>query len=55
MDTVVAGRIAEEVVYGMENVSTGASSDFQNLMKIARSYVLRFGFSEKVFVDFELC
>jgi ATP-dependent Zn protease len=45
---VVAGRIAEEVVYGVENVDTGAVSDFQNMMQIARSFVLRYGFSEKV-------
>jgi ATP-dependent Zn protease len=48
MDTAVAGRIAEEIVYGMENVETGATGDFQNLMSLARSYVLRYGFSEKV-------
>jgi len=49
MDTAVAGRIAEEVVYGRDNAETGAVGDFQNLMKIARSYVLRYGFSEKVY------
>jgi ATP-dependent Zn protease len=48
MDTAVAGRIAEEVVYGMENAETGATGDFQQLVKLARSYVLRYGFSEKV-------
>ena len=48
MDTAVAGRIAEEIVYGMENVETGATGDFQNLMDLARSYVLRYRFSEKV-------
>jgi ATP-dependent Zn protease len=48
MDTAVAGRIAEEVVYGRDNAETGAVGDFQNLMKLARSYVLRYGFSEKV-------
>ena len=48
MDTAVAGRIAEEIVFGMENVQTGAVGDFQSLMKLARSYVLRYGFSEKV-------
>jgi ATP-dependent Zn protease len=48
MDGAVAGRIAEEVVYGMENAGTGATSDFQSMMQCARSYVLRYGFSEKV-------
>jgi ATP-dependent Zn protease len=49
MDMTVAGRVAEEIVYGAENVETGATSDFRNLMQMARSYVLRYGFSEKVF------
>jgi len=49
MDTAVAGRIAEEVVYGAENAETGAASDFRSLMNLARDYVLRFGFSEKVY------
>jgi ATP-dependent Zn protease len=48
MDTAVAGRIAEEIVYGAENAETGASSDFQNLMRTAKDFVMRYGFSEKV-------
>ena len=48
MDTAIAGRVAEEVVYGVENAETGSVSDFRSLMKHARDYVLRFGFSEKV-------
>lgn len=48
MDTAVAGRVAEEVVFGAENAENGASGDFRNLMKMARNYVLRYGFSEKV-------
>lgn len=53
MDTAVAGRIAEEIVFGVENAETGATADFQNLMKLARSYVLRYGFSEKVESTYE--
>jgi ATP-dependent metalloprotease len=48
MDISIAGRVAEEIVYGTENAETGAVSDFQNLMNLARNYVMRFGFSEKV-------
>lgn len=51
MDTAVAGRIAEEIVFGMENVETGAVGDFKALMRLARSYVLRYGFSQKVSLD----
>jgi ATP-dependent Zn protease len=48
MDTAVAGRIAEEIIYGADNAETGASSDFQNLMRTAKDFVMRYGFSEKV-------
>jgi ATP-dependent Zn protease len=48
MDTAVAGRVAEEVVYGAENAETGAMADFRQMMQLAKNYVLRYGFSEKV-------
>ena len=48
MDAAVAGRIAEELVFGVENAETGAMADFKSLMHLARGYVMRFGFSEKV-------
>ena len=48
MDSSLAGRIAEEVIYGKENSTTGATSDFARMMKLAKDYVLRYGFSEKV-------
>jgi len=48
MDTAVAGRIAEEIVYGVENAETGATGDFKNLMSLAKDFVMRYGFSEKV-------
>jgi ATP-dependent Zn protease len=48
MDAAVAGRIAEDVIYGLDNVETGAETDFQHMMHIARNYVMRWGFSDKV-------
>jgi len=48
MDTSVAGRVAEEIVFGQENVQTGATSDFKQMVKLARDYVLRYGMSDKV-------
>jgi len=48
MDTAVAGRVAEEIVFGLDNVQTGATSDFQQLVRLARNYVLRYGMSDKV-------
>jgi cell division protease FtsH len=40
------GRVAEEVVYG--DVTTGAESDIQQVTRIARGMVQRWGMSEKV-------
>lgn len=40
------GRLAEELIYGKENISTGASSDIQVASNIARRMVTEWGFSE---------
>jgi len=42
----LGGRAAEEIVYG--NVTTGAESDLEQVTRIARSMVGRWGMSEKV-------
>nr|WP_314264115.1 ATP-dependent zinc metalloprotease FtsH [uncultured Moellerella sp.] len=42
------GRIAEELIYGKERVSTGASSDIQQATSIARKMVTQWGFSDKL-------
>lgn len=44
----LGGRIAEEIVFGEENVTTGAMSDLQIVTSIARSMVEQYGFSESV-------
>jgi cell division protease FtsH len=43
---MLGGRTAEEVVYG--EITTGAESDLQQLTRIARAMVGRFGMSEKI-------
>jgi cell division protease FtsH len=48
MDISLAGRIAEEIIFGVDNAGTGAVSDLQKLSGLARAFVMRFGFSEKV-------
>lgn len=41
----LGGRAAEEIVFGAEHITTGASSDFQRVTSIARSMVTQWGFS----------
>lgn len=42
------GRIAEDLIYGSEKVSTGASQDIKYATSIARNMVTQWGFSEKL-------
>ncbi|MDR3424285.1 MAG: ATP-dependent zinc metalloprotease FtsH [Alphaproteobacteria bacterium] len=42
------GRIAEEIIFGKENVTTGASSDIQQATSLARRMVTEFGMSDKL-------
>lgn len=48
MDVAMGGRVAEELLFGPERVTTGASSDFTQATRIARSMVMQFGMSEKI-------
>lgn len=41
------GRIAEEMFYGADGVSTGASNDIQQATKMARNMVTKWGLSDK--------
>ena len=42
------GRAAEELVFGKENVTTGAGNDIQQASALARRMVTEFGFSDKL-------
>ena len=44
----MAGKAAEEIKYGVDNITSGPVSDIQQVSKIARAMVTRFGMSEKV-------
>lgn len=44
----LGGRAAEEIVYGKDNVSTGASSDLQKVSETARKMVMSWGMSDKL-------
>ena len=43
--TLLAGRAAEEAVFGADNVTTGASNDIQRANHIVAEYVTKFGMS----------
>jgi cell division protease FtsH len=42
------GRVAEELIFGKENVTTGASSDISQATNVARRMVTEFGMSDKL-------
>jgi len=42
------GRMAEELIYGLDNVTTGAANDIQQATSIARSMVTEYGMSNKL-------
>jgi cell division protease FtsH len=42
------GRVAEELVFGTMNVTTGASGDLQEVYKVAHQMVTVYGFNEKL-------
>jgi len=48
MDTAMGGRVAEELIFGKEKVTGGASSDLQGAYSIAEKMVKSLGMSEKV-------
>src|SRR5690606_29291455 len=42
------GRVAEELVFGKDNITTGAGNDIQQATQWARRMVTEFGFSDKL-------
>ena len=48
ISTLFAGRIAEELMFGTDAVTTGASNDIERATTIARNMITRWGFSKRL-------
>ena len=48
MAVALGGRLAEEIIFGEEEVTTGASNDLQQVARVARQMVTRFGMSDRL-------
>lgn len=48
MSVALGGRLAEEIIFGEEEVTTGASNDLQQVARVARQMVTRFGMSDRL-------
>jgi cell division protease FtsH len=46
--SLFGGRVAEEIVFGSEHVTTGASNDIERATSIARNMVTKWGLTEKL-------
>lgn len=44
----LGGRVAEEIIYGPDSVTTGASNDLEKVSELARKMVTMYGMSEKM-------
>ena len=48
ISSMFGGRVAEEIIFGPEAVTTGASNDIQRTTEIARNMVTKWGLSERL-------
>jgi cell division protease FtsH len=48
MAVALGGRVAEEIIFGEEEVTTGASNDLQQVARVARQMITRFGMSDRL-------
>ena len=48
LSSLFGGRIAEEIIFGADKVTTGASNDIQRATEIARNMVTRWGLSSRL-------
>ena len=45
---LMGGRVAEEIIFGKENITSGASSDIEGATRLAKMMVTRWGYSDEL-------
>jgi cell division protease FtsH len=45
---LLAGRVVEEIVYGEDEITTGASNDIEKVTATSKAMVMKYGMSEKL-------
>ena len=48
ISSLFGGRLAEEIIYGKDSVTTGASNDIERATSLARNMVTKWGLSERL-------
>jgi cell division protease FtsH len=48
ISSLFGGRVAEELIFGVEHVTTGASNDIERVTELARNMVTKWGLSERL-------
>lgn len=54
MCVLMAGRVAEEVFLGRENITAGAQNDIEKVTSLAIEYVAKYGMNDEAFINYQI-